>query len=159
MTLPQLCTATAAQPPAVTAALRRLAFAGQVIHDLPNRVYRFRQVMPMVLGDAQLGPENAELSAVRRAFVTQQGEARIVHAIGADHGSHRQSRRHASRNRYRPRRTNPPRQVHVWPLPQIRHPQRPLPPHDRAAFAVDDSSTNSHDTNKWFCLAKLILNT
>jgi hypothetical protein len=65
MTLPQLCTATAAQPPAVTAALRRLAFAGQVVHDLPNRVYRFRQVMPMVLGDAQLGPENAELSAAR----------------------------------------------------------------------------------------------
>jgi hypothetical protein len=69
MTLPQLCTATNAQPPAVTAALRRLAFAGQVIHDLPNRVYRFRQVMPMVLGDAQLGPENPELNAARELLL------------------------------------------------------------------------------------------
>src|SRR5262249_6828540 len=37
----------------------------QVIHDLPNGVYRFRQVMPMSLSDAQLGPENPELSAAR----------------------------------------------------------------------------------------------
>ena len=37
MSLAQVCSATAAQPPAVTAALRRLAFAGQVIHDLPQR--------------------------------------------------------------------------------------------------------------------------
>jgi hypothetical protein len=69
MTLSQLCTATAAQPAAITAALRRLAFAGQVIHDLPNRVYRFRQVMPMVLGDAQLGPENPELNAARELLL------------------------------------------------------------------------------------------
>ena len=48
-----------------TAVLRRLAFAGQVIHDLPNGVYRFRQVMPMPLGEEQLGPENPELNGAR----------------------------------------------------------------------------------------------
>jgi len=70
MSLAQLQTATGAQAPAVTAALRRLAFAGQVIHDLPRQVYRFRQVMPMALGEAQLGTENAELTAARHLMVT-----------------------------------------------------------------------------------------
>ncbi len=63
MTLSQLTNASGAKPEAVVAVLRRLAFAGQVIHDLPHGVYRFRQVMPMPLGEAQLGPENPELSA------------------------------------------------------------------------------------------------
>src|SRR5262249_26527345 len=65
LSLAQLQARTRASAPAVTAALRRLAFAGQVIHDLPRGVYRFRQVMPMALGDAQLGPENAELTGAR----------------------------------------------------------------------------------------------
>ena len=70
MSLAQLQAATNASAPAVTAALRRLAFAGQVIHDLPHRVYRFRQVMPMVLGEAQLGSENAELTAARQLMLS-----------------------------------------------------------------------------------------
>jgi hypothetical protein len=71
MTLAQLQTATGAPAPAVTAALRRLAFASQVIHDLPRGVYRFRQVMPMALGTAQLGPENPELSGARHLMLTR----------------------------------------------------------------------------------------
>jgi hypothetical protein len=63
--LARLCSATGAREPAVLAALRRLAFSGQVIHDLANCVYRYRQVMPMPLGDAQLGPENPELAGAR----------------------------------------------------------------------------------------------
>jgi hypothetical protein len=70
LNLPQLQSAVMASGPAVTAALRRLAFAGQVIYDLPNGVYRFRQVMPVPLGDAQLGPENAELTAARHLLLT-----------------------------------------------------------------------------------------
>jgi hypothetical protein len=70
MTLAQLQAATHASAPAVTAALRRLAFAGQVIHDLPHAVYRFRQVMPMALDDAQLGPENEELTEARNLMLT-----------------------------------------------------------------------------------------
>lgn len=72
MDLPQLQLAVAASGPAVTAALRRLAFAGQVIFDLPNRLYRFRQVMPLTLGDAQLGPENSELTAARQLSLTDR---------------------------------------------------------------------------------------
>lgn len=71
MSLTQLQLATQASVPAVTAALRRLAFAGQVIHDLPNKVHRFRQVMPMVLGEEQLGPENAELTAARHLMLSR----------------------------------------------------------------------------------------
>jgi hypothetical protein len=67
--LAELCSATAAQAPAVVAALRRLALSGQVIHDLPGGVYRFRQVMPMALGEAQLGPENPELVGARELLV------------------------------------------------------------------------------------------
>jgi hypothetical protein len=70
MSLAQLQNATLASAPAVTAALRRLAFAGQVIHDLPHGVYRFRQVMPMALGEAQLGPENSELTGARHLMLT-----------------------------------------------------------------------------------------
>jgi hypothetical protein len=69
MSLSQLCSALPAQPPNVTAALRRLAFTGQVIHDLPNGVYRFRQVMPMALGEEQLGAENPELAGARHLLL------------------------------------------------------------------------------------------
>jgi hypothetical protein len=71
MSLAQLRAATNASAPGVTAALRRLAFAGQVIHDLPHGVYRFRQVMPVPLGEAQLGPENAELTGARHLMLTR----------------------------------------------------------------------------------------
>ncbi len=70
MSLAQVQAATLASAPAATAALRRLAFAGQVIHDLPNKVYRFRQIMPMALDEAQLGPENPELSEARHLMLT-----------------------------------------------------------------------------------------
>jgi hypothetical protein len=52
------------------ATLRRLAFAGQVIRDLPHGVDRFRQVMPVPLGETQLGAENPELSEARRLMLT-----------------------------------------------------------------------------------------
>lgn len=71
MTIAQLERDLIGSKPAILAALRRLANAGQVIHDLPNQVYRFRQVMPMPLGDAQLGPENAELTAARHIMLTK----------------------------------------------------------------------------------------
>jgi hypothetical protein len=78
MTLGELQSATMAPAPAVTAALRRLAFAGQVIYDLPNHVYRFRQVMPVPLGDAQLGPENEELTAARHLMLTRNATLESV---------------------------------------------------------------------------------
>lgn len=75
MTLANLQSETMAPAAGVMAALRRLAFAGQVIHDLPNGVYRFRQVMPMALDVAQLGPENAELNGARQLLLN--GKARL----------------------------------------------------------------------------------
>jgi hypothetical protein len=69
MTLDQICSAVATQPAAATATLRRLAFAGQVIHDLPHGVYRFRQVMPVPLNEQLLGPENPELAGARQLLL------------------------------------------------------------------------------------------
>lgn len=78
MTLSQLQSATQASTPAISAALRRLAFAGQVIHDLPNQVYRFRQIMPLALSEAQLGPENAELTAARHILLQKHATLMTV---------------------------------------------------------------------------------
>ena len=51
------------QPAQTAAALNQLAHTGQLIHDLPNAIYRWRQIMPQALGEAELGPENPELAA------------------------------------------------------------------------------------------------
>lgn len=85
MTLAQLAGATGASAPALIAALRRLALSGQVIHDLPHGVYRFRQVMPMPLGEAQLGPENPELTAARHLMLTK--EATVESTAATERGA------------------------------------------------------------------------
>ena len=54
-----------AEPAVTAAALNHLAHSGQVIYDLTAGVYRWRQVMPQILGEAEIGPENAELAASR----------------------------------------------------------------------------------------------
>lgn len=57
------------QPAQTAAALNHLAHTGQLIHDLPNAVYRWRQIMPMALGEAELGPENEELTASKELLL------------------------------------------------------------------------------------------
>jgi hypothetical protein len=47
------------------AALNHLARVGQVIYDLSAGVYRWRQIMPSAVGEADLGPEPEELVASR----------------------------------------------------------------------------------------------
>jgi hypothetical protein len=47
------------------AALRDLAHSGQVIYDLAASVYRWRQIMPKALGEAEIGPEHPELAGAR----------------------------------------------------------------------------------------------
>ena len=42
-----------------------LALLGQVIHDLPHEVYRWRQVMPVTLSAEVVGPDNPETVAAR----------------------------------------------------------------------------------------------
>jgi len=62
-------------PPAQTAAtLNHLAHTGQLIHDLPNNLYRWRQIMPMALGEAELGPENPELAASKEILLRKKAK-------------------------------------------------------------------------------------
>src|SRR5262245_15755270 len=65
-TLDALATRTRSPAPAVSAGLNKLALLGQVIHDLPHGVYRWRQVMPVTLSAEVIGPENEETVAARQ---------------------------------------------------------------------------------------------
>ena len=58
----------------VAAALRHLAQSGQVIFDLAASRFRYRQIMPQPLGEAQLGAEDPELAAARRLVAEQKYE-------------------------------------------------------------------------------------
>jgi hypothetical protein len=51
--------------PYVAAALNRLASMGQLIHDLPAGLYRWRQILPAPVAAGQLGPDNPETEAAR----------------------------------------------------------------------------------------------
>ncbi|MBY0458051.1 MAG: hypothetical protein K2V38_11985 [Gemmataceae bacterium] len=64
-TLSAMATKTRASEAAVSAGLNKLALLGQVIHDLPHGVYRWRQVMPVTLSAEIIGPENEETAAAR----------------------------------------------------------------------------------------------
>ncbi|MDY3553031.1 hypothetical protein R5W24_002121 [Gemmata sp. JC717] len=64
-TLPALATKMRGSEAAVSAGLNKLALLGQVIHDLPHGVYRWRQVMPVTLSAEVIGPENEETVAAR----------------------------------------------------------------------------------------------
>lgn len=66
--------ACGAQPPQTAAALNHLAHTGQLIHDLPNSVYRWRQIMPMALGEAELGPPNPELVASHEILLRKKAK-------------------------------------------------------------------------------------
>ncbi|HWH71190.1 MAG TPA: hypothetical protein VNT26_17520 [Candidatus Sulfotelmatobacter sp.] len=62
------------QPARTAAALNHLAHTGQVIHDLPNALYRWRPIMPQALGEAELGPENPELAASKEILVRKKAK-------------------------------------------------------------------------------------
>lgn len=64
-TLDALATKTHASAPVVSAGLNKLALLGQVIHDLPHGVYRWRQIMPVTLSAEVIGPDNEETVAAR----------------------------------------------------------------------------------------------
>lgn len=56
----------------LAAGLNRLALLGQVIHDLPAGVYRWRQVMPVALSARQVGAESPETAAGRELVAQRQ---------------------------------------------------------------------------------------
>jgi hypothetical protein len=56
----------------VAAGLNRLALLGQVIHDVQENVYRWRQVMPTPLTREQLGPPNPEVIGAAELVARKQ---------------------------------------------------------------------------------------
>lgn len=66
LSLAQLQSSTGLSKSELLTSLNHLAYAGQLIHDLSANVYRWRQIMPQALGEAEIGPENPELAASRR---------------------------------------------------------------------------------------------
>lgn len=58
----------------VAAALKHLAHTGQVIYDLPHGLYRWRQIMPQVVGESEMGAENEELTASRTLLARAKGK-------------------------------------------------------------------------------------
>jgi hypothetical protein len=65
LTFEQVRQQSGAAPAFVAAGLNRLALLGQVIHDLPANLYRWRQVMPVALSLEQIGPDSPETVAAR----------------------------------------------------------------------------------------------
>jgi hypothetical protein len=75
MTFEQVRQRTGAAAPFVAAGLNRVAQLGQVIHDLPAGLYRWRQVMPVAVSLEQTGPESPETVAGRQ--LVSQGKVRL----------------------------------------------------------------------------------
>jgi hypothetical protein len=74
-TLAEICAATgAADEFLCAAALRHLANSGQVVYQVDAAVYRFRQIMSQPLGEAQLGPEDAEVVGARQLVALKKFE-------------------------------------------------------------------------------------
>ncbi len=71
-TFEQLRQRTGMASPIVAAGLNRLALLGQMIHDLPAGLYRWRQVMPVQFSVNQIGPENPETEAARSLVAGRQ---------------------------------------------------------------------------------------
>jgi hypothetical protein len=71
----QLVRLTGAGAAELAVGLNRLAMLGQVIHDLPAGVYRWRQVMPVTLSAELVGPEHPETEAARR--LVAEGRVRV----------------------------------------------------------------------------------
>ncbi len=65
LTFGQIQQRSGAAPASVAAGLNRLALMGQLIHDLPAGLYRWRQILPVPVAIGQLGPDNPETEAAR----------------------------------------------------------------------------------------------
>ena len=82
--LDALCAISDAPRDTVLASLHQLAKQGQLIYDFGGKAYRWRQVMPVVLSEAVLGPENAELTEGRRAW--REGRVKLSREEWLDGG-------------------------------------------------------------------------
>jgi hypothetical protein len=66
ITVAELEAKVGTNPASTAAALRELAQTGQAIYDLAAGVYRWRQIMPRAVGEAEIGPEHPELVGARQ---------------------------------------------------------------------------------------------
>lgn len=90
----QLRNVVSIEPAMLAAGLHRLALLGQVIHDMPSQVYRWRQVMPAPLTLEQIGGDDDETRAgaailSRAKFTVERDEvssagARMIQATIRD---------------------------------------------------------------------------
>jgi hypothetical protein len=71
----EICLHSTGTKPFVAAGLNRLALMGQLIHDLPAGVYRWRQIMPVALSLSEVGPESPETAAGRQLI--QEGKVHL----------------------------------------------------------------------------------
>ena len=62
----EICAKTGGAAPFVAAGLNRLALLGQLIHDLPTGLYRWRRILPVTLSVSEIAQENVETSEGRR---------------------------------------------------------------------------------------------
>ncbi len=76
-TFKQVCAKTGGAAPFVAAGLNRLALLGQLIHDLPAGVYRWRQILPVRLSVDQIAEENVETTEGRR--LAAGGHVKLTH--------------------------------------------------------------------------------
>ena len=75
-TLGALAESTGAAPSALLPSLHQLAKQGQVIYDFGVDAYRYRQVMPVALSEAVLGPDPPELAAGRQ--IAQEKKVKVL---------------------------------------------------------------------------------
>jgi hypothetical protein len=73
----ETCAKTGGAAPYVAAGLNRLALLGQLIHDLPAGVYRWRRILPVSLSVAEIAEENVETVEGRR--LAAGGYIRLTH--------------------------------------------------------------------------------
>jgi hypothetical protein len=76
-TFSEICVKTGGAAPYVAAGLNRLALLGQLIHDLPAGVYRWRQIMPVRLSVGEIAEENVETLEGRR--LAAFGKVKLTH--------------------------------------------------------------------------------
>ena len=75
-TLGALAESTGSPPAALLPSLHELAKRGQVIYDFGVDAYRYRQVMPVALSEAVLGPEHPELAAGKK--IAQEKKVQVL---------------------------------------------------------------------------------
>lgn len=83
-TFAEIAEAVPGSAASVQTVLNHLAHTGQVIHDLGAGVFRWRQIMPRALGEAELGPENEEVAASRE--LVRRGRVAVESSVAAPGG-------------------------------------------------------------------------